>query len=293
MSRVVFATDRSEGAVVGQRLIESIHWPAGTTFRVVTVVPWLSEMVAAPWMAAAPLHAEEIERAQLDAAERGVREVASGLAARGLAAEWVVMRGPVSDAIVEVAAKEAADLVVVGSRGHSTFAAAVIGSTCQQVATHANTSVLVVQGRPDPGDGPVVVGHDGSACADGVLEAAFAAAAARGTGLTVMRAFHRATPVLPADAPPPKVFNARTAQASLTEELTRLTHPLSDKYPDVDVKVVVADGDAAQLLVDASHRAQLVVVGSRGHGGFAGLLLGSVGMHLIHHAHCPVLVARG
>jgi len=199
--------------------------------------------------------------------------------------------GGAAKAILDAA--EPGDLVVLGSRGHSALAAATTGSTCQQVATHANTSVLVVQGRPDPGDGPVVVGHDGSAGADGVLEAAFAAAAARDTGLTVMRAFHRATPVLPADAPPPKVFNARTAQASLTDELTRLTRPLSDKYPDVDVKVVVADGDAAQLLVDASHRAQLVVVGSRGHGGFAGLLLGSVGMHLIHHAHCPVLVARG
>jgi len=222
-------------------------------------------------------HARAIEEARSD--EPGVEVTGSSVP------------GGAAKAILDAA--EPGDLVVVGSRGHSALAAATTGSTCQQVATHANTSVLVVQGRPDPGDGPVVVGHDGSAGADGVLEAAFAAAAARDTGLTVMRAFHRATPVLPADAPPPKVFNARTAQASLSDELTRLTRPLSDKYPDVDVKVVVADGDAAQLLVDASHRAQLVVVGSRGHGGFAGLLLGSVGMHLIHHAHCPVLVARG
>jgi nucleotide-binding universal stress UspA family protein len=192
-----------------------------------------------------------------------------------------------------LSAAELGDLVVVGSRGHSSFAATLTGSTCQQVATHAKTSVLVVRGRPDPTDGPVVVGHDGSAGAAGVLEAAFAAAAARGTGVTVVRAFHRGTPALPADAPPPKVYNPRTAQAALTEELTRLTRPLSDKYPDVDVKVVAADGDPAQLLVEASEQAQLAVVGSRGHGGFTGLLLGSVGLHLIHHAHCPVLIARG
>lgn len=189
-------------------------------------------------------------------------------------------------------AAEPGDLIVVGNRGHSGFAAALTGSTCQQVVAHANTSVLVVRGRPVPADGPVVVGHDGSAGATGVLELAFAAAAARGTGVTVIRAFRRSMPVLPADAPPPKVYNPRTAQAALTDELTRLTRPLTDKYPDVDVKVVVADGDPAQLLVDASQRAQLVVVGSRGHGGFTGLLLGSVGLHLIHHAHCPVLIAR-
>ena len=68
--------------------------------------------------------------------------------------------------------------------------------------------------------------------------------------------------------------------------------PLADKYPTVPVRVQVAGGNPAQLLVEASRDARLVVVGSRGHGGFAGLLLGSVGLHLLHHAHCPVLVAR-
>jgi nucleotide-binding universal stress UspA family protein len=203
----------------------------------------------------------------------------------------VAVAGGAAKALLEAAS--AGDLVVVGSRGHSGFAAALTGSTCQQVAMHAGTSVLVVRGRPDPADGPVVVGHDGSATASGVLETAFAAAAARGTSVTVIRAFRRSMPMLPADAPPPKVFNARTTQAALTDELTRLTRPLTDKYPDVTVHLVVADGDPAQLLVDASQRAGLVVVGSRGHGGFAGLLLGSVGLHLIHHAHCPVHSARG
>jgi nucleotide-binding universal stress UspA family protein len=198
--------------------------------------------------------------------------------------------GGAAKAILDAAAP--GDLIVVGSRGHSGFAAALTGSTCQQVATHANTSVLVVRGRPDPGDGPVVVGHDGSAGVNSVLEMAFAAAAARAAGLTVIRAFRRSMPVLPADASPPKVYNPRTAQAALVDELTRLTHPLTEKYPDVQVDIVVADGDPAHLLVDASQSAQLVVVGSRGHGGFAGLLLGSVGLHLIHHAHSPVLIAR-
>lgn len=65
-----------------------------------------------------------------------------------------------------------------------------------------------------------------------------------------------------------------------------------DKYSDVPVEAVVVDGHPAKVLAGASATAQLVVVGTRGHGGFAGLLLGSVGLQLLHHADCPVLIAR-
>ena len=53
------------------------------------------------------------------------------------------------------------------------------------------------------------------------------------------------------------------------------------------------EGNAAQVLLDASDGADLLVVGSRGHGGFTEALLGSVSQHCVHHAHCPVVVIRG
>jgi nucleotide-binding universal stress UspA family protein len=56
---------------------------------------------------------------------------------------------------------------------------------------------------------------------------------------------------------------------------------------------VVREGSAAQILLDETKDAQMLVVGSRGHGGFAGLLLGSVSAHCAEHAHCPVLVIHG
>ena len=65
-----------------------------------------------------------------------------------------------------------------------------------------------------------------------------------------------------------------------------------EKYPNVPVKIVVVRGTAADVLIGVSKSAQLVVVGTRGHGGFAGLLLGSVGQQLMHHSESPVLIVR-
>ena len=68
--------------------------------------------------------------------------------------------------------------------------------------------------------------------------------------------------------------------------------PWRDRYPEVDVLEKSVLGNAAALLVDESAAAELLVVGSRGRGGFGGLLLGSVSHTALHHAHCPVAVVR-
>jgi nucleotide-binding universal stress UspA family protein len=68
---------------------------------------------------------------------------------------------------------------------------------------------------------------------------------------------------------------------------------VSSVEPDVVIRSSVVEGHPAEVLVRAAHGADMLVVGSRGHGGFAGALLGSVSQYCVHHAPCPVLVIRG
>jgi nucleotide-binding universal stress UspA family protein len=81
---------------------------------------------------------------------------------------------------------------------------------------------------------------------------------------------------------------AELAAKTVTEAVSMVADPASW----VRVRPMVGEGNPAQVLLDASAGADLLVVGSRGHGGFASALLGSVSLHCTHHAHCPVVVIR-
>ena len=81
---------------------------------------------------------------------------------------------------------------------------------------------------------------------------------------------------------------AELAAKTVTEAIAAVADPASR----VRVRPMVGEGNAAQVLLDASAGADLLVVGSRGHGGFSRALLGSVSQHCTHHARCPVVVIR-
>jgi nucleotide-binding universal stress UspA family protein len=184
-----------------------------------------------------------------------------------------------------------AELVVVGSRGLGGFGSLLLGSVSDQVAAHAHSSVVVVRGRTDTGVGPVVVGVDGSPGSEFALGVAFDEAARRGCGLTAVTAYSQ-----PLSAPgigiPPLISDRDKVESDLRSYLDGAVAGWGDKYPGVSVQTEVVDGQATHILAQASTQARLVVVGSRGHGGFDRLPLGSVGRQLLHHADCPVMIAR-
>jgi nucleotide-binding universal stress UspA family protein len=182
-------------------------------------------------------------------------------------------------------ASRQARLVVVGHRGLGGFAGMLVGSVGVQLAHHAACPVIIVRGEA-VADAPVVVGVDGS---EGSRRAAeFAAEAAEGyqTPLIVLYAWV-------GDAGwPPAMAQAGQPPPAVPDIVTQTVTDLTDKHPQIGVHPEVRQHmPAHEALVAASKHARLVVVGSRGLGGFRGLLLGSVSQALIHHAHCPVAVA--
>jgi nucleotide-binding universal stress UspA family protein len=185
-----------------------------------------------------------------------------------------------------------AELLVLGNRGRGGFASLLLGSVSQRLAVHAPCPVVVVRGRADITAGPIAVGVDDSPAADHVLETAFTAAAARSTELAVIRTYVPPTPLWLASTVPAADIETPDPDAIERQELDNRLAPWREKFAEVRVETMLSHDSAAAALVRASHRAQLVVVGSRGRGTLAGAFLGSTGMQLLHHADCPVLIAR-
>lgn len=192
-------------------------------------------------------------------------------------------------------ASKTAAMVVVGGTGKGFFAEMAIGSTAAAVLSHAHCPVMVLRSRKGtttyPDSGPVVVGIDGSPLSEQALETAFEEASRRNASLVAVHAW--------SDTTYDDVYGmARlvTQWESIEDEERRLLAERlagwQEKYPGVAVERVLVRDHPRHTMLEWSAKAQLVVVGSRGRGGFTGLLLGSVSQALAHHAECPVLVVR-
>lgn len=140
----------------------------------------------------------------------------------------------------------------------------------------------------------IIVGVDGSESSRAALQWAYQEAAHHGASLTVTTAWHPPgnLPVTPPyGSMPPADYDRQPRQGAL-DLLEQLTAELAPQTPAVDVRTSLEEGNPAKVLIERSAEADLLVVGSRGYGGFKGMLLGSVSQHLVAHAQCPVVVIR-
>jgi len=285
---VVVGVDGSENA------LEAVRWGVAeaarrnVALRLVTAMAWNQDHV--------------IGRIGLGG---DYRDIMLGTARRQLAeaaavAEEVAAGRPVEQQLVvgfpvPVLREESrrAQLIVLGDRGYGALSGLLVGSVAVAMAAQAECPVVLVRREDDePLEDrlrPVVVGVDGSEISEAALAFAFQAASARGVPLVAVHAWQD-LPVDPAMAQ--MLFDTDAVEADECEVLAERLAGWGEKYPDVRVQRVVKRDRPARALVDESRRAQLVVVGSRGRGAAAGLLLGSVSHAVLHRAHCSIVVVR-
>ena len=204
----------------------------------------------------------------------------------------MALHGSAAGLLVEASATAAT--IVLGAGSHRAVSRAVLGSVSHQVATHAQCPVVVVRRRASQdgaGAGDVVLGLDGSEVSTPATEYAFATASLQGLGLTVVHAWWREYlgGVL---AHSPWEGDWSEVAEELERMMVEALSGWSEKYPDVEVHRHLVRGHAVEMLVQESEGAALLVVGSRGRGGFPGLLLGSVSNGVLQHADCPVAVVH-
>ncbi|RSN60953.1 universal stress protein [Amycolatopsis sp. WAC 04182] len=236
-----------------------------------------------------------------------VRSAFEAQGARWLAEACDAVAERYPDLVVETAAREwapvaaliqesqAASLVVLGSRGLGGFTGLLVGSTAVALAQHGHCPIVVARGKhPEdvpPETGPVVVGTDGSESSEVALAFAFDEASLRGTELIVVRVWNEVTDHESARAHALTV-DPDTIESAERQALDEQLAPWRAKFPDLRVETVVARGRPVRALLGFGGHAQLLVVGSRGRGGFRGMLLGSTSQALVAHSECPVAVVR-
>jgi len=254
--------------------LPALRWAAqeavGSQRRLRVVLAWgLPTMGFSPVSASADLDRRKAEAALANAVYLLQAEVA------GLTIDSQLVQDKPAQALVDRSAD--ASLVVVGYRGKGRVGRFVLGSVASAVVTHAGAPVVVVRGD-ESGHvrrvGPVVVGVDGSPGSEDAVRYAMGAAPLHGYQVVAVHAGE---------------------QGSRPGGLAALSPALADgrrQYPAVQVREVVEPGDAAQLIVAEAADAALVIVGSRGHGGLTGMLLGSVSRGVVDQAECSVMVMR-
>jgi nucleotide-binding universal stress UspA family protein len=197
-------------------------------------------------------------------------------------------------ASVLIEASRTAAVTIVGCRGLGGFSGLLLGSVSSQVSAHGHGPVIVVRPPiPDipPGpeqpdyrvpSGPVFVGVDRSPAANAALRFAFDEARRRAVPLIAVHAYRAPNSGNDADT-----FDQTYAENLLAAAVL----PYANRYRSVHVELQTQEGDNVEkTMIDKTRHAGLIVVGCRGTGGFAGLLLGSVSRALVHHAYAPVAV---
>ena len=204
---------------------------------------------------------------------------------QGVEATTLIVTGDPASVFVELSRNY--NLIVIGNRGKGGLAERLLGTTSSSLPAYAYCPIVVVPYTDDDGNlmhlnntiTRVAVGSDESKWGLKALEIAANFAAAWDAELDVISA-----------VPNMKGSDDEGVMASFKDDLEVRIKPLEEAHPDLKINKQIVPGPAVGALTKASYDHDVVVVGSRGRGGFTGLLLGSTSQGLLQHAVCPVYV---
>jgi nucleotide-binding universal stress UspA family protein len=277
------------GIDASQESRDAVEWAraiAGPDDRILLVHAWQLPIVTGYDMVVTGDPAE-IERL----ARQGVAELVERLGDDRI--ESVTRSGHPGRSIVEVADEEEASMVVVGHRGDSRVGM-MLGSTANYVVHHTTRPVVVVRGDHQDVPRRVVVGVDDHDLDDGENESVRAVQwAYRLPGVQEIDIVHAwFLPALAVGMFADMAADLETMDASAAAIVQRVLDAAGPPPADAKVTSRAVRGTPGFGLIEASRDADLVVVGSRGRGGFAELLLGSTSAEVAAHSHAPVAVIR-
>jgi nucleotide-binding universal stress UspA family protein len=298
--RIVVGVDGSAGARLALEWALTAAARRGAALEVVSLFPaevyWLDpgfldsqsvEAIRSDTETRARGLVEEVLRDPDVSAVDGISQVRVGV---------VTIPGPVAPSLVHRA--EGADLLVVGSRGRGGVRSTLLGSVALHCSAHAGCPVVVVhpareESSPVPSDRPrVVVGLDDTSHAKAALVTAVAEAARLGARIDAVLAYEAPnywSDMYAVTAPP--LGESRTQARQRGEAIVASVLGPGQIEPDA-VRVLAMEGPAGFALVRHAAGAELLVVGSRSRSTLPGMVLGSVALHCVVHAPCPVMVVR-
>ena len=272
MGEIIVGVDGSQGSR------SALHWAARTAAardvgcRAIAAWQYPANAVTPAGPARLP-GPEEMDERTCDAVRTVVREELDADADR---VEVEAGRGPAASVLLAAAARADTDMLVVGARGLGGFAGLLLGSVSQECVEHSSCPVVVLRGDPDPSDGPIVIGLDGSEGAAHAL--AWAIDLAEATGV----------PIVAVHAP---IVGANNAMMDASRQaLERWCAPNAARTITFEMRI--EQGDARTALEDVAGEtgAALLVVGTRGLGPVRGLLLGSVAGYVARYSDRPIAI---
>jgi len=295
--KALLAIDGSTESACGSDTAIGLDWPSGTTLSVLTVLPLESDWYGGPWVAGVPYvpPADLRDRLRADR-EMLLERAADRLRRPGLDVTTHLVEGRAASVIVDTARAIGAELVIVGALGHGGLEEAVLGSVSAEVVDQSPCAVLVARHATT---GRVLIGTDGSDVAMAAAEFVGGCGLFRTSEIRVMHAVDVHPAWWLGYTPGDGAF-AVDAYASVVAEGHRRGDEVTSsmaarlRADHLAPSTVTVEGPAAAAIVEeaASWRADLVVVGTRGHGSWKRLLLGSTARSVLHHAGASVLITR-